>query len=374
MNILIAPDSFKDCLSASNVANSVSEGIAKVLPNAIINKIPLADGGEGFVETMIDALGGKIVTINVLNPLMKPIKASYGMLHDGTAVMEMAEASGIERLKASERNAMVSSTYGTGQLMKHAIENACKKIIIGIGGSATNDGGMGMAKALGYRFLNADGKEIEEGGGALSSLVTIDKSSAMNIDVEIIVACDVDNTLCGKEGASAVYAPQKGASTREIEVLDAGLAHFAKLIKSEMKKDVLKLKGGGAAGGLGAGLVAFANARLEKGFDIVSEETKLEEAIRKADVIFTGEGKMDHQTKNGKVPWGVAQIAKKYNKPVIGFAGFLGESYHELYNEGFSSIFALPNGPITLEESIKSAPKLLAHFGERAIRTLITNI
>ncbi|PTN09081.1 glycerate kinase [Mangrovibacterium marinum] len=372
MKILIAPDSFKDCLEAADVARYLGEGIRRVIPDAEIRSIPVADGGEGFVQTMLSALGGERVQLAVCDPLMRQVEAFYGVLPDGTAVIEMAAASGIEHLTANERNPLITTTFGTGQLMMDAMERGCRKIIIGIGGSATNDGGIGMAQALGYRFLDKKGLEVPPGGGALNEIESIDFT---NIDplvgeTAVWIACDVNNPLTGPRGASAVYGPQKGATPELVERLDANLGHLATVIKKYLNIDVLDLPGGGAAGGLGAGLVAFAGGRLQAGFDIVKEQTHLEEAVRQADIVLTGEGKMDGQTKQGKTPWGVAQLAQKHGKPLFAFAGFLGDGYRELYDEGFTSIFALPNGPASLDACIANAPVLLADSAEQLFRAL----
>ncbi|MGQ8338543.1 glycerate kinase [Sunxiuqinia sp. A32] len=371
MKILIAPDSFKDCLEAADVAKHLANGIKRFLPNADIEAIPVADGGEGFVQTMLSALGGNKISLKASDPLGRETEAFYGILNDGnTAVIEMAAASGIEKLKLEERDPLLTSTFGTGQLLLNAIEKGCNKIIIGIGGSATNDGGAGMAKALGYRFLDDSGNELPEGGGYLDRLSSIETSQVSPAfqNIELLVACDVTNPLTGKLGASAIYGPQKGASPKVVQQLDKNLEILAFVIRRDLNKDILKLPGGGAAGGLGAGLVAFANGTLKAGFDIVKEQTNLEEAVKKADLVITGEGKMDSQTKQGKTPWGVAQLAKKHNKPLVAVAGFLGNGYRELYDEGFTSILALPNGPISLKESIETAPKLLVDAGERIVR------
>jgi len=372
MKVLIAPDSFKDCLEAAEVARYLGEGIHRVMPDAEITSIPVADGGEGFVQTMLSAMGGEKITLNVLDPLMREVKAFYGILPDGTAVIEMAAASGIEHLTREERNPLITTTIGTGQLMQNAMERGCRKIIIGIGGSATNDGGIGMARALGYRFLDKNGNEVPPGGGSLSEIVEIDYSKIDPLvgDTAVWVACDVNNPLTGPQGASAVYGPQKGATPEVVDELDANLAYLAVLIKKYLNVDVMRLPGGGAAGGLGAGLVAFAGGRLQAGFDIVKEQTGLEDAVLKADIVLTGEGKMDGQTKQGKTPWGVAQLAKKHGKPLFAFAGFLGEGYRELYDEGFTSIFALPNGPATLDACISNAPELLADSAEQVFRVI----
>ncbi|RKD92052.1 glycerate kinase [Mangrovibacterium diazotrophicum] len=372
MKVLIAPDSFKDCLEAADVARYLGEGIRRVIPDAEITSIPVADGGEGFVQTMLSAMGGEKIITRVFDPLMRDVDAFYGILPDGTAVIEMAAASGIEHLKREERNPLITTTIGTGQLMLNAMERGCRKIIIGIGGSATNDGGVGMARALGYRFLDKDGMEVPPGGGSLSEIQSIDFSKVNPLmgETAVWVACDVNNPLIGPRGASAVYGPQKGATPELVERLDSNLEHLAKMIKKYLNIDVLDLAGGGAAGGLGAGLVAFAGGRLQAGFDIVKEQSHLEEAVKVADIVLTGEGKMDGQTKQGKTPWGVAQLAQKYGKPLFAFAGFLGDGYRELYDEGFTSIFALPNGPASLDACIANAPELLADTAEQVFRVL----
>jgi len=373
MKILIAPDSFKDCLEAAEVARYLSEGIRRVVPSASIHSIPVADGGEGFVTTMLSSMGGEKVHLEVFDPLMREVEAFYGILADGTAVIEMAAASGIEHLTLEELNPLVTTTFGTGQLMVNAMERGCRKIIIGIGGSATNDGGVGMARALGYRFLKKNGMGVPPGGGVLDEIEEIDlsKVNPLIAQTSVWVACDVNNPLTGPRGASAVYGPQKGATPEIVERLDANLSHLAGVIKKYLNVDVLELPGGGAAGGLGAGLVAFAGGRLQAGFEIVNKQTRLEEAVIDADIVLTGEGKMDGQTKQGKTPWGVAQLARKYRKPVIAFAGSLGEGYRELYSEGFTSIFALPNGPASLESCLKNAPELLADKAEQVFRVML---
>lgn len=372
MKIVIAPDSFKDCLDAATVARCLATGIRRAMPDAELTGIPLADGGEGFVRTLLSALGGEHVTAPVLDPLMRPIDAGYGILPDGSAVIEMAAASGIERLSAGERNPLLASTYGTGQLMLHAMERGCRTLLIGIGGSATNDGGTGMATALGYRFCDRNGNELAPGGGSLEQLSRIDFSAVTPLlgETAVWVACDVSNPLCGPNGASAVYGPQKGASAAMVEQLDANLGRLAAVVKKYLNADVLAVPGGGAAGGLGAGLLAFCGGRIRRGFDLVSEQTGLDEAVRRADWVVTGEGKIDGQTRHGKTPWGVAQLARKHGKPVVAFAGTLGEGCHELLAEGFTAMFALPNGPATLAECVAQAPALLADSAEQVFRVV----
>lgn len=375
MKVLLCPDSFKDCLPAADVARYLAKGIHKVDSSIETTNIPLADGGEGFVDTMLSALGGTKITRTVLDPLGRETKAFYGILENQeTAVIEMASASGIELLKPDERNPLKTSTFGTGQLMKDAMEKGCNKLIIGIGGSATNDGGTGMAKALGYRFLDNNGNEIPEGGGSLDQLAQIDHRAIIPRlkNTEILTACDVSNPLTGKTGAAAIYGPQKGATPEMINELDKNLKHLARVIKNDLGKDVLEIQGAGAAGGLGAGLVAFCEAKLQAGFDIVKKQTKLEEAIQQTDIVITGEGKMDGQTKQGKTPWGVAQLAQKHHKICIGITGLLGEGYRELYHEGFTSLFAIPHGPISLEESLNRAPELLTDKAEQIFRLIVS--
>ena len=370
MKVLIAPDSFKDSLNAMEVANAIANGILEVDNSAEIQKIPLADGGEGFTNALILAQGGNEVEVEVLDPLQRPIKATYGILSDGTAIIEMAAASGIELLTLEERNPLVTSTIGTGMMIRDAIQRGSRKIIIGIGGSATNDGGVGMAKALGYRFLNSNDQPIPEGGGFLNQLHHIDNKNVMPElqQVEILVACDVTNPLTGSNGASAIYGPQKGATAEMVNQLDKNLDHLAKIVKDQLNIEVLKIPGGGAAGGLGAGLVAFANGKLQSGFDIVSQQTELEEAVANCDLVFTGEGKIDGQTIHGKTPWGVAQIALKYDKPVIGIAGTLGEGYQQLFHEGFKSIFSISQGPSDLQYCLKNASRLIKETAVQIFR------
>ena len=357
---VLAPDSFKESMTAKEVCFSMEDGLKKRFPDADFIHVPMADGGEGTMQSLVDATDGHIVDLEVMDPLGRPVMAQYGILGDGeTAVVEMASASGIQLVTPQERNPLKSSTYGTGQLIKACLDQGVSKIIVGIGGSATNDGGSGMARALGVQFLDANGQAVAEGGGHLSEVVTIDRSQ---IDprlatTKMIVACDVTNPLCGETGASAVFGPQKGATTEMIAQLDANLAHYAALINEQVGLDVKDLPGAGAAGGLGAGLMAFTEATLQRGIDIVIQFTGLEEHVKKADYVFTGEGGMDFQTKFGKTPYGVAKVSQKYGKKVIGLAGNLGEGIEELYQEGFTSIFGIMPGVVGLEEALLTGPK-----------------
>jgi glycerate kinase len=373
MNILIAPDSFKDCLSAREVAGAIGRGIQKILPDAVCILVPMADGGEGTVESVIDATQGKRIELQVMDPLMREISSYYGITGDGTAaVIEMAAASGIELLKASERDPWISTTYGTGQLIMDALDRGVKKILLGIGGSATNDGGAGMAQALGVEFIGKFGVINVRGGGGLAEVETIrlDGLDPRLTEVEIIVACDVNNPLTGPKGASAVYGPQKGADGDMVERLDGNLVHFSRLIRDQLGIEVAEVPGAGAAGGLGAGLMAFLNARLVRGFEMIAGLVGLEENIREADLVITGEGRMDAQTRFGKTPFGVAQMAQEAKKPVIGIAGTLDEDAGILYEHGFDLLMPIQERPGDLETSLKEGEKLLERSGERIARLL----
>lgn len=373
MNILISPDSFKDCLSAKQVAEAIRNGILLELPDADIKIIPMADGGEGTMEALVDATNGEIIEFVVEDALRRDIRASIGLLgNKQTAVIEMAAASGIEHLKAEERNPWITSTFGTGQLIKYALDQDCKRIIIGIGGSATNDGGVGMAMALGVKFSDASGNDKGIGGGELSDIETIDVSGIDKrvFQTEFLVACDVTNPLTGPEGASFVYSPQKGADKDMAAKLDNGLRHLATLFRDQLIKDIENIPGSGAAGGLGAGLMAFLDAKLLQGFEIIRNEVKLDVAASKSDLIITGEGKIDDQTQYGKTPMGVAGVAKKYNKPVIAIAGTLGEGYQELYKLGFDAIFSIMDKPMALKEALINAPYLLERCSRSIIRII----
>ncbi len=366
MKILIATDSFKDCLSAKEVGNYLEKGLHASSNKIEVRNIPMGDGGEGTVEALVEATRGRFMYCKVKDPLFRDIEARYGVLGDGqTAVIEMAAASGIELLKPEERNPWLTTTYGTGQLILDALSNDYKRIICCIGGSATTDGGIGMAAALGVKFLKADGTEVHPVGGELHLIEQIDRSGldVRAIDADFLIACDVNNPLTGPEGAAAVYGPQKGADKEMVQKLDAGLAHYAGKIKESLGKDVHTLPGAGAAGGLGAGFVAFLHGYLKRGIEIVRQETKLDEHVHWADYVLTGEGKMDQQTKYGKTPQGVADVARKYRKPLIGIAGTLGHDYQELYHSGFTAIFSITDKPMPLEEALTRAPELLENLG-----------
>jgi len=376
MRIVIAPDSFKECLTSTEVAESIAMGILRVAQDAEIHKIPMADGGEGTVEALVAATGGQIHEVNTLDPLMRPIKAKYGVLGNGQiAVIEMAAASGLALVELENRNPLITSTYGTGLMIKHVLEQGYKKIILGIGGSATNDGGAGMAQALGFKLFDAEGKEIGQGGACLASLIGIDGShfDPKLSELQITVACDVSNPLCGPLGASAIFGPQKGANSQMVAQLDASLSHFSEIIKRDLKKDVADILGAGAAGGLGAGLLAFTNATLAPGFQIISDLTNLDELIANCDLAFTAEGKIDYQTQFGKTPIGVARLAQKYNKPLIALAGVVGSGTDELHGLGITAIFSIANGPISMKESIANASMLLEKKAEQMMRLFLAS-
>jgi glycerate kinase len=307
----------------------------------------------------------------VHDPLFREIKSFYGIMGDGvTAVIEMAAASGLPLLKPEERNPIKTTTYGTGELIKDALNRGCRNFIIGLGGSATNDGGCGMARALGVKFFDDKGRETGQGGGELSKIRSIDLSG---IDQRIrnavfTAACDVDNPLCGANGASAVYGPQKGASEKEVIILDQGLNHFSQMVKQQLNLDIRNVPGSGAAGGLGAGVMIFLNATLERGITIVTRTARLKEKTMGADLVITGEGRIDFQTAFGKTPFGVAQIAKEKNIPVIAIAGSLGEGSKTLYEKGFDGVFSIINKPMSLQDAIDNAAELLENAAENIIR------
>lgn len=374
--IIIAPDSFKGNLTSLEVASCLEKGIKRVLPKAKCVKVPMADGGEGTVQSMVDAAKGKFVSKRVKGPAGKLVTAKYGWLaKQKTAVIEMAEASGLPLVKGREKNPLKTTTYGTGQLMLDAISKGAKTIIIGIGGSATNDGGAGMAQALGVKFLDANDKEIKTlgSGGMLSKIDRIDISS---IDpriakTKIVVACDVENPLCGKKGASHVFGPQKGATPAMVKLLDDNLKHLGKLITRDLKINVVRMPGAGAAGGLGAGLVAFTGAKLESGIDIVVKATKLAKYIKGADLVLTGEGRVDFQTAFGKTPSGVAKAAKSYNVPVVAIGGALSDDARLVFDHGIDCIESAAAKDMTFETAIKNSRDDLANAAERVIRMIL---
>ncbi|MBS3769436.1 MAG: glycerate kinase [Bacteroidales bacterium] len=376
IKILIAPDSFKHSLSSLDAADSICTGIQKILGEVIICLSPVADGGEGTVQALIDATDGILEKARVHDPLMRMITASYGILGDGkTAVIEMASASGIELLKPEERDPLKTTTYGTGELISHALDNECSRIILGIGGSATIDGGAGLLAALGALFLDQNDKAFLPYGGNLDQIHTLnfDAIDPRLKDIRIRIATDVDNPLTGEKGAAAVYGPQKGAGPQEVKNLEQNLSSYADLLETYTGKHFHSMPGAGAAGGLAISLLAFANAQIESGFTLIAKETGLEDKIKEADVVITGEGKIDEQTAYGKTASGVARLAKKHNKPLIAVAGAVDEGTDVLYDKGFDLILPITEGPIDLETSLREAPKLLENTGKRIGRILKLN-
>jgi len=358
MKIVLAPDSFKESLSALQVAESIERGFKQVFPDAEYIKVPMADGGEGTTQSLVDATGGRIIKQTVTGPLGEKVEAFFGILgNETTAIIEMAAASGLHLVPADKRNPLITTTRGTGELIAAALEHNVDHIIIGIGGSATNDGGTGVASALGVRFLDKNGQELVEGGGYLSSLASIDISSMDSrlAGVKIEVACDVDNPLIGPKGASAIFGPQKGATPEVVKQLDKNLEHYAAIIERELGIKIATVPGAGAAGGLGGGLLAFMQADLKRGVDIVIEATHLSELVADADLVITGEGKIDSQTIFGKTPIGVAKTAKNYGIPVIAIAGNAASDSNVVYEHGIDAVFSIVPGIVTLQEAFQNA-------------------
>ncbi|TGE32273.1 glycerate kinase [Desulfosporosinus sp. Sb-LF] len=371
MRIVIAPDSFKGCLNALNVAYAMRRGVQRVYPDSVIEMIPMADGGEGTVDALLSAVRGIRIEVNSTDPLGRPIRACYGLIDNGaTAIIEMAAASGLTLLSSWERNPLLTTTQGTGVLIRDALDRGVKKILLGIGGSATNDGGAGLAVVLGAKLFDAQGQKLSQGGAALANLVTIDLSG---LDprlekVKIEVACDVQNPLCGPEGASAVYGPQKGAKVEDVRVLDAALQNFGERLSKLVGINLLELAGGGAAGGLGAGVVGFLGAKLRPGSQMVLEVANADEKIRHADLVLTGEGSSDFQTAYGKVPVGVAALARKYDVPVLIISGSVEGPPDFLVTHGIASCFSVSEGPSTLKEAFMKVEEQL----ERAVWRILT--
>ncbi|MDR6607424.1 glycerate kinase [Pseudomonas synxantha] len=362
MKIVIAPDSFKDSLSAQGVADAIALGLAQVWPDAQLIKCPMADGGEGTVESILAACEGELRRAVVRGPLGATVDAAWGWLPQShTAIIEMAEASGLQLVPVAQRDACISSTFGTGQLIRAALDAGAQRVILAIGGSATNDGGAGAMQALGVKLLDAQGQTLSPGGLALAQLAHIDLS---DIDprlaqVRFDIAADVNNPLCGPHGASAIFGPQKGASPAQVEKLDRALGHFADHCATALNNDVRDEPGSGAAGGLGFAAKAFLGAQFQAGVEVVAELVGLAEAVAGADLVITGEGRFDAQTLRGKTPFGVARVARQHGVPVIVIAGTLGDGYQALYEHGIDAAFALASGPMTLEQACAEAPRLL---------------
>jgi len=372
--IIVAPDSFKESLDAAAVAKHIALGLKRVFPGAEIIETPLSDGGEGLVKTLVAATGGRVVFEDVTGPLGERVNAAYGVLGNGeTAVIEMAAASGLALVPAIHRNPMKTTTYGTGQLMVSALNSGCRRLIVGIGGSATSDGGAGMAQALGVGLLDAEGRDIVPGAEGLLNIYVIDMTGLhRNVrNTEILVACDVDNPFCGPEGAAYVYGPQKGSSPEMLPVLDRALERLALIIKRDLGVEIRSLPGAGAAGGLGGGLTAFAGGSIRPGIDLVLDAVKFEEILaRGADLVITGEGEINGQSIHGKVPVGVARLAKKHNLPVLALVGSIGPGAEKSFKEGIDAIMSIIPGPMSLNEAIRRTSGLLEDAAERAARML----
>lgn len=376
MKIVIAPDSFKENLTSLEVASELEAGLRRVWPDAEYVKVPMADGGEGTVQSLVDATGGRIVKCAVTGPMGQKVLASYGLLGDGrTAVIEMAEASGLPLVPKPERDPLRATTFGTGELVADAIHRGVEEIIVGLGGSATNDGGVGFAQALGVRFIGQDGAPITDplGGGQLEQITAIDTRwiNPGLARVQISVACDVTNPLTGEKGASAVYGPQKGATPEMVQTLDRNLGHLASLIRRDLNKDIEPVSGAGAGGGLGAGLLAFTNAIMKRGVELVVEATKLDEHMKGASLALTGEGRVDFQTAFGKTPSGVANSARRYGVPVVAIGGGLADDANGVFQHGIDAIEAATPNAMPLDVAIKKSRQYLQDAAERVARLIV---
>lgn len=371
MRIVVAPDSYKGSVSALGVAQAMARGIQRVFPDADVRKIPIADGGEGTVEALVAATGGQMHLIDVAGPLGERVSAFWGLLGDGrTAVIEMAAASGLPLVPADRRDPRLATSYGTGEIIRSVLEAGLRRIIIGLGGSATNDGGAGMARALGARFFDANGDDLPDGAAALSGLQRIDLSGLDSrlLAAEITVACDVDNPLCGARGASAVFGPQKGASSAVVAELDSALAHFAACARAATGRDVADLPGAGAAGGLGAGLMFFTMAQLKPGVEIVLDAVGFADLVKDAAFVITGEGRTDFQTAFGKAPVGVAKVAKQFNVPVFCLSGGLGDGADDVLAQGIDAVMSICDKPMTLADCMCASDSLIEAATARLCR------
>jgi len=373
LRIIVAPDSYKGSVSALGVASAMEKGILTVFPEAQVCKIPIADGGEGTVEAMVTATGGRIIVEHVMGPLGDTVEAFWGIMGDGkTGVIEMAAASGLSLVPLESRDPRITTTYGTGQLIKVALDAGIRSIIIGIGGSGTNDGGVGMGQALGIKFLDNQGQELPYGGSSLARLQHIDITGLDRrlSETKIMVACDVDNPLCGPKGASAVYGPQKGATAEMVSQLDEALEKYALIAQQVTGKSVMEYPGAGAAGGLGAGLLLFTNAQLRPGVDIVLQIMDFSNLVANAQLVITGEGQTDFQTAYGKAPVGVSKLAKQYNVPVLCLSGGLGIGADDVLNHGIDGLMSITPQPMTLEECMSKGPALIEAAAARMCRLL----
>lgn len=362
MKIVIAPDSFKESLSAAGVASALARGLRQALPTAEILECPLGDGGEGTLDAVLAATGGEVREVRVTGPLGEPVTARWGWLAEQrTAFVEMASASGLELVPRARRDVRVATSHGTGELLRAALDAGAERLVLAIGGSATNDGGAGVLQALGVRLLDGQGQALAPGGAALASLASLNLTDLHPrlAAVEVVIAADVDNPLCGPQGASQIFGPQKGASPEQVRELDAALAHFATVTAATLGRDFSEQPGAGAAGGVGFAALAFLQATFRPGIEVVAELVGLDEALQDADLAVTGEGRLDGQTLRGKTPAGVLRLAQRHGVPVVAVAGSLGEGYDALYQQGLAAAFSLVPGPLSLEEALAQVEGLL---------------
>lgn len=372
MKILVAPDSFKNSLRADQVSACIEKGIKRAVPDAEVITVPLSDGGEGLIDSLVKQTNGPRYNVQVHDPLGRKIFAAYGAI-EKTAIIEMAAASGIELLAQNELNPLVSNTYGTGELIKDALDKGYKRIILGIGGSATNDAGTGMAMALGVRFYDDKGKQVRPSGENLGLIKHVDFSELdKRLErCEIIAACDVNNPLIGPMGSSHTYSPQKGATNEDVDILEENMIRFSKVLNEIVGNDISKMPGAGAAGGMGAGIISFLKGKLKSGFNIVSSLTHLHEEVESSDLVITGEGKVDGQSMSGKVISGLSKLCLPSGKPLIVLAGNIEGDLSKLYDQGITSVFTIVPGPMTLEEAMRNAPALITDAAERTIRLFL---
>lgn len=368
--VVIAIDSFKGCLTSEEAGNAVMKGVKAIFPDCETLLFPVADGGEGMLDILVSATKGKYRTLPAHGPLMEPMQGRYGISGDGqTALVEMAAVSGLPLVPEEKRNPMLTTTYGTGELIRDALEQGCRRFIVGIGGSATNDAGLGMLQALGFRFRDKQGNLLGTGGRILPQVASIDTSAVHPAlkEARFTIACDVHNPFCGPDGAAYVFAPQKGADARMVKELDAGMQALALVIRSATGKDISDVPGAGAAGGMGGGFLAFLNAGLKPGIRLMLDALDFGEKIKGADLVFTGEGRADRQTAMGKVPFGVLEEARKQHIPVIVLAGCI-EDTEQMNRAGFQGVFSITPGPVSLEKAMEP------EFAGENIRRLVTQI
>jgi glycerate kinase len=368
VKILVAPDKFKGSLSAAAAAEAIASGFARAWPAAEISRLPIADGGEGFAEAFCAALGGEWIVTGALDPIGREVEARYVWVEqEKLAIIDMSEASGLWRLKNDELAPLRANTYGTGQLLRHATERGARKILVGLGGSATTDGGIGMAAALGYEFLTSDGDDLEPVPGNLLALIRIEQEGVIDLP-EIVAACDVQNPLLGPRGTAHVFSPQKGARAMDIVALEEGLLNLADVVATDLGCDFRDTPGAGAAGGIAFGLMSFCHAKICSGFDLLAETLRLEERIAACDLVITGEGRIDGQTLEGKGPAGIAALARKHGKPVLAFAGSIAEN--DAVDSLFDALCAIIDEPVSLDAAMSRGAEFLARSAARAARLL----